>query len=67
MKYNPFTECIVKMNKDGTEWLVSSNYWEIPMKTEYQAARVCELLDSAYHCGVSDNQDKMKDALGILK
>jgi hypothetical protein len=37
------------------------------MKTEYQAARVCALLDSAYHRGVSDNQDKMKDILGILK
>jgi hypothetical protein len=67
MNYNPFTECTVKKNKDGTEWLVSSNYWEIPMKTEYQAARVCALLDSAYHRGVSDNQDKMKDILGILK
>jgi hypothetical protein len=65
MTYNAFTECYVEENEHSGLCCVVSKYWRIPAENKAQATRIVEIVRSAYDQGVLDNQNRIKDVLGI--
>jgi hypothetical protein len=65
MSYNPFTECYVQENEDSGFCWVASKYWRIPVESKAAGERLVLIIRGAYNSGVSDNQNAIKDALGI--
>ena len=63
-QYNPFTDCTVEKNEDGT-YAVSSKFWTFQTKTRLGAMRAIEIIQAAYRNGVADNQKAIKEVLGI--
>lgn len=65
MTYNAFTECYVQENKDSGFCWVASKYWQIPVENKATGERIVQIISAAYDSGVADNQNAIKDVLGI--